>query len=197
VPLVTNQQGTATDLAPDSRFASLRPQARPADVTAALAQVVTPDPTTAAQVTPAAAGFAIATSPKPPARPAQLTDAVNDAVALALNQPAPETQLASANVAPEAQQEPDTEAAAPSLPTNASVAKQATVKHALATNRVALLAVFGTPSTRFAMIRQANGAVKKVQIGDTVDGGRIAGITESSVQYQKGGQIVTLSLPTG
>ena len=62
---------------------------------------------------------------------------------------------------------------------------------------MALLAVFGTPSTRFAMIRQANGAVKKVQVGDAVDGGRIAAISETSVQYQKGGQIVTLSLPTG
>jgi hypothetical protein len=47
------------------------------------------------------------------------------------------------------------------------------------------------------MVRQANGAVKKVQIGDTIDGGRIAGITANSVQYQKSGQIVTLALPNG
>lgn len=187
-----DQQGTATNLAPDARFASLRPQARPASVTAA----ANPNGD-AGQASLAADGFALVTSPKPPARPAQLNDAVNDAVAAALNEAAPDTEVASNTTAPEAQVEPETETAAPSLPTNASVAKQATIKNALVTNRVALLAVFGTPSTRFAMIRQANGSVKKVKVGDTVEGGQIAGITANSVQYQKGGQIVTLSLPTG
>ena len=39
--------------------------------------------------------------------------------------------------------------------------------------------------------------VKKVKVGDTVDGGRIAAITATAVEYQKGGRMVTLSLPTG
>ena len=97
---------------------------------------------------------------------------------------------------PEADQ-PQAESPAPTMPTNASVAKQATDRNALKANRVALLAVFGTPSSRFAMIRLANGRVKKVQVGDMIDGGRIAGITADTVQYQKGSRVVTLSLPQG
>jgi hypothetical protein len=86
-------------------------------------------------------------------------------------------------------------APAPTLPTNASVAKQATERNALNANRVALLGIFGTPTSRYAMVRLASGRVKKVQVGDTVEGGRIAGITAEAVKYQKGSRIVTLSLP--
>jgi hypothetical protein len=75
------------------------------------------------------------------------------------------------------------------------VAKQATERNALNANRVALLGIFGTPTSRYAMVRLASGRVKKVQVGDTVEGGRIAGITAEAVKYQKGSRIVTLSLP--
>ena len=78
-----------------------------------------------------------------------------------------------------------------------STAKQATDKNALNTRKLALLAVFGTSSNRFAMVRQANGAVKKVKVGDALDGGRIAAITANAIQYQKGGRMLTLALPTG
>ena len=83
------------------------------------------------------------------------------------------------------------------MPSNASVAKQATVKDALNLSRVALLGIFSTSSGRYAMIRQPGGGIKKVVVGDTIDGGRIAAITATAVEYQKGGRIVTLSLPTG
>ena len=35
------------------------------------------------------------------------------------------------------------------------------------------------------------------RVAEVVGGGLIAAISENSVQYQKGGQMVTLSLPTG
>jgi hypothetical protein len=209
LPSPADKEGALSQSAPaapvaDSRLAGFRPQPRPA----ALAK---PSPiasdtgadTTAASASLAASGAALLTSPKPQARPSGLDDAVNSAVQVALSQPtpAPKAQAAttnvSANVAPEPLDEPDLESPAPNLPTNASVAKQATVKRGLNTSQVALLAVFGTPSTRFAMIRQANGAVKRVKVGDSMDGGRIAAITDTSVQYQRGGRIVTLSLPSG
>jgi type IV pilus biogenesis protein PilP len=154
-------------LAPDSRYASLRPQARPADLNPASAAL--------------AQGLVLASSPKPQARPADINTGNDDTVAVAMNQ-APKDQA---------------EAPAPSLPSNASVAKQATEKMALSANRVALLGVFGTATRRYAMIRLAGGRVKKVEVGDMIDGGRIAGITADTVQYQKGSRIVTLSLPQG
>jgi len=167
----------------DSRFASLRPQARPADLTRpALAQD--------ALVTE---GGVLASSPLPPARPADVTTGIDDAVTVALNQDSAADQPAADQ--PTAKPEADVEAPAPTLPTNASVAKQATERNALNANRVALLGIFGTPTSRYAMIRLASGRVKKVQVGDTVEGGRIAGITAEAVKYQKGSRIVTLSLP--
>ena len=154
-------------LAPDARYAKLRPQPRPANLSSSPSD-----------------GVVLTSSPKPQARPADLGSGIDDAVSVALNQQ------------PEADQ-PQAEAPAPTMPTNASVAKQATDRNALKANRVVLLAVFGTPSSRFAMIRLANGRVKKVKVGDMIDGGRIAGITADSVQYQKGSRVVTLSLPQG
>ena len=122
-----------------------------------------------------------------------MTTGINDAVAVALNQDTVADQPAADQ--PAAEPEADVEAPAPTLPTNASVAKQATERNALNANRVALLGIFGTPTSRYAMVRLASGRVKKVQVGDTVEGGRIAGITAEAVKYQKGSRIVTLSLP--
>ena len=124
-----------------------------------------------------------------------MTTGINDAVAVALNQDTVADQPAADQPAAEPEPEADVEAPAPTLPTNASVAKQATERNALNANRVALLGIFGTPTSRYAMVRLASGRVKKVQVGDTVEGGRIAGITAEAVKYQKGSRIVTLSLP--
>jgi type IV pilus biogenesis protein PilP len=124
-----------------------------------------------------------------------VTTGINDAVAVALNQDTVADQPAADQPVAEPEPEGDVEAPAPTLTTNASVAKQATERNALNANRVALLGIFGTPTSRYAMVRLASGRVKKVQVGDTVEGGRIAGITAEAVKYQKGSRIVTLSLP--
>ncbi len=207
-----DQHGAAPDAPIDTHLAAQHPSARPADLPSPIAANSGAD-ASLASASLASNVFALSTSLIPPARPASLDRAANKAAKTALIQPvqklplaqkpaadqpvADATQVASNSAALDAQVEPDTQATAPSLPTNASVAKQATTKRALNEQRVALLAVFGTPSSRFAMIRQANGAVKKVQVGDSIDGGRIGAITDTAIQYQRGGQIVTLSLPTG
>jgi hypothetical protein len=179
------------------RLAGLRPAARPA------ALVVEPEPTPepGAAASLMASGAPLLTAPvtrapRPASRPTDLSRAVNDAVTAALDQPEP-TQVAAAQPAPEIIDEPEPETHTPSLPTNASVAKQATTKDAINTRRLALLAVFGTSSNRFAMVRQPNGAVKRIKVGDALDGGRVAAITSTTVQYQKGGRMLTLQLPTG
>jgi hypothetical protein len=141
--------------------------------------------------------LAVSVSRKPAARPSGMEQAVDAAVAAAVQAPEPEPEQKAAAAAPEADAEPEVESAVPRVPSNASVAKQATTKGALNLSRVALLGIFGTSSGRYAMIRQPGGGVKKIRVGDTIDGGRVASITATAVEYQKGGRMVTLSLPTG
>jgi hypothetical protein len=202
----TAKQGEALAPAAGSRFASLRPQARPAALTVPVTQAAAtpPDAELANSATAASlaqngvqpSSLAVITSKKPAARPSGLDQAVNAAVAAAISTPDPQPQQ-TANLAPESQPEPEVENAAPRLPGNASVARQATTKDAINLSRVALLGIFGTSSGRYAMVRQPTGGVKKIVVGDSIDGGSVAAITENAVQYQKGGRIVTLSLPTG
>jgi type IV pilus biogenesis protein PilP len=86
---------------------------------------------------------------------------------------------------------------APSVPSRANVAREATVRNALRLNRVNLIGVYGKPSSRRALIRLSNGRYKKVQVGDRLDGGRVQAIGESELRYTKGGRPVTLKMPRG
>jgi Tfp pilus assembly protein PilP len=144
---------------------------------------------------PTASPLAVAISRKPAARPADLSRAVEAAVAAAVRAPEPEAPAKDA--APEADNEPETASAAPKLPTSASVAKQATFKNAINLSKVNLIGVYGTQSNRYALVRQANGKYKKVRVGDSIDGGKVAAITASELRYQKGSKMLTLALPQG
>jgi len=114
-------------------------------------------------------------------------------------EPEPEVELAAA--APEDSppgeeiDEPEVEGSAPSIPTKASVAKQATYKNAINLGKINLIGTYGTSSGRYALIRQANGKYKKVEVGDKIDGGEVKAITETEVRYQKGGKLVSLAMP--
>lgn len=83
------------------------------------------------------------------------------------------------------------------ITTSGSVAKNATFANAINLGKTNLIGVYGTPSKRYAMIRTSNGQYKKVRVGDRVDGGTVAAITESELRYQKGGRMLTLALPRG
>jgi Tfp pilus assembly protein PilP len=111
-------------------------------------------------------------------------------------EPEPEPQQQAA-VEPEAQDEPEVADAAPSRPTGRTVAEQATFVNAISLNRINLIGVYGTQSNRYALIRQANGRYKKVSVGDRIDGGTIAAITDDEVRYQKGGRMIALEMPRG
>ncbi|MCF1708991.1 hypothetical protein L0V05_09210 [Tabrizicola sp. J26] len=93
--------------------------------------------------------------------------------------------------------EADTKDAAPNLPTKASVAKKATFANALNLSKTNLIGVYGTPSNRYALVRQPSGRYVKVEVGDRIDGGQVAAITQSELRYVKNGQTVTLSMPRG
>ena len=83
------------------------------------------------------------------------------------------------------------------IPSNASVARQATVEDVLSLNRINLVGVFGRASDRRALVRLPNGRYIKVQVGDRVDGGTVAAISETALQYQKGGRTISLAMPQG
>src|SRR3989338_8715039 len=191
-------------LAPEAgtRVASLRPQPRPTAILAvatateaAETAVQNASLAAAALNDPTASPLAVAISRKPAARPADLSRAVEAAVAAAVRAPEPEAPAKDA--APEADNEPETASAAPKLPTSASVAKKATFKNAINLSKVNLIGVYGTQSNRYALVRQANGKYKKVRVGDSIDGGKVAAITASELRYQKGSKMLTLALPQG
>ena len=83
------------------------------------------------------------------------------------------------------------------IPSNTSVARQATVENAIKLNRVNLVGVYGVPSDRRALVRLKSGRYVKVKVGDKVDGGVVAQITDTQLHYKKGSRLLTLSLPQG
>ncbi|MEQ5868411.1 hypothetical protein J4E08_00710 [Sagittula sp. NFXS13] len=85
----------------------------------------------------------------------------------------------------------------PSAPSSASVASSATVRNAIRLNRINLIGVYGTPANRRALVRLPSGKYQKVQVGDRLDGGRVAAIGESELRYSKGGRNLTLQMPRG
>ncbi|MEM6729610.1 MAG: hypothetical protein AAF618_13990 [Pseudomonadota bacterium] len=128
--------------------------------------------------------LAVANSRRPEARPRNI-----DRIIAAARASQPTTVAVAAPVTPRA--------TAPSGPTRASVARAATTVDAINLRRVNLIGVYGKPSDRSALVRLANGRFVKVQVGDRVDGGRVAAIGESEIRYVKGGRNITLEIPTG
>ena len=197
-----------------SRFASLRPRLRPQTIlaagedarreseaaslavqaaAAAAAQSVIDEQAQRANLSP----MAVTVSRVPAPRPRDLSKAVEVAVAAATRQSEPR---ATAKTQEPAQDEADDEpevasSAAPRIPTRANVAKQATFVNAINLSKTNLIGVYGTQSKRYALIRQSNGRYKKVRVGDSVDGGKVQAITANEVRYQKGGRLLSLTMP--
>ncbi|MGJ5620456.1 hypothetical protein [Sulfitobacter sp. MF3-043] len=190
-----------------SELAGYRPQLRPTSVqeqaaAAAAPQVVdTQTFDTSEAVAAALAGapvpapaienatkFAVQASLRPDTRPQNFARIVKRAQRAAPQQQP--TQVASATaVAPKV--------VTPSIPSKASVARQATVKNAINLRKVNLIGVYGKPSSRRALVRLSNGRYKKVIVGDRIDGGRVSAIGDSELRYTKNGRNVVLKMPNG
>ncbi|SDF07557.1 hypothetical protein SAMN04488105_11232 [Salipiger thiooxidans] len=87
--------------------------------------------------------------------------------------------------------------AAPRIPQNSSVAGAATVKNQINLRQINLIGVFGTPSSRRALVRLSNGRLQNVKVGDRLDGGRVAAIGDTELQLNKNGRNVVLRMPNG
>lgn len=148
-----------------------------------------------------ASAQAIERSLRPDARPGDFSDQVAQAIAAAAaNAPSTTGGVTAASTAAIASTVAAVQAprvVTPNIPSSASVARQATLNNAINLRRVNLIGVFGTPSNRRALVRLPSGRYKKVKVGDRVDGGRIVGIGDSELRYQKGGRNVTLKIPSG
>lgn len=194
------QSGALEDpaLAPGtgSRIAGIRPAPRPAALAAATGSLVdtaaidaavqSASLVTDAGVLPGQeSAQAPDVSPKPATRPG--------ALAAAVPQDAPAEAEASALV--EGDAEPDLDQPMPDLPTSASVAKQATVADAVNLSKVALIGIYGTEGRRYAFVRQPNGRLVKVEVGDKLDGGKVVAIAASELTYQKSGRTIVLTMP--
>jgi len=179
-------------------LAAFRPQARPSDLIeqrerathggisiaelGAIRPVLRPrtEQEVAVEEAPEATALAVSRSLIPVGRPRNMAAIVDRA------EKAPQP-VQTASVAPRT--------VTPSIPSGASVSRAATVNNAINLNKINLIGVFGTPSNRRALVRLPNGRYQKVKIGDRLDGGRVATISESELRYTKSGRNVTLKMP--
>lgn len=167
-----------------SELAVLRPRQRPENLVAA---APVSDAAAIDAALAEATEQAVAASLKPRLRPQDLA-------------PAPRAS-APATAAPaeadDGEPELSVAAAAPRIPTSASVAQRATMRNAINLRQVNLIGVYGTPANRRALVRLSNGRYQKVKVGDRIDGGRVSAIGDGELRYTKGSRDVVLRMPKG
>jgi hypothetical protein len=155
----------------------------------------------------ASSELAVQTSAPPRGRPQDFDAIVAAAavpsrapqVAASLDFETPDTSSAiEAALADDAEPEPrPQDSPRLAIPSSASVARQATIEDAIPLNKINLVGVYGVPSDRRALIRLPSGRYVKVKVGDRVDGGTVAQISDSEVIYRKGSRTVALAMPKG
>ena len=83
----------------------------------------------------------------------------------------------------------------PDIPSNSDVSRAATQRDAIRLRNVNLIGVSGTNTDRRALVRLSSGRFVRVSVGDRLDGGRVAAIGETTLQYVRSGRTVTLEIP--
>ncbi len=83
----------------------------------------------------------------------------------------------------------------PESPGAAAVARYATVREALPLGEVSLIGVYGSTNNRRALVRLPSGGLRRVEVGDSVDGGEVSAIGGSDITYVKDGRPIRLSMP--
>ncbi|MGC1495203.1 MAG: pilus assembly protein PilZ [Sulfitobacter sp.] len=79
------------------------------------------------------------------------------------------------------------------LPTPESVAKIATQQASL--NRVAVIGIFGSETNLNALVRENNGDIARVSVGDKFNGGVIKAIDADSLILLRSGKTKVMKLP--
>lgn len=185
----------------DPAHAALKPRRPTASVQAAVAaETALAEARARSEAAMAAASrYAVDTSRRPARRPSDYADAVEAAIAAAVATPAvaaepPPAPEALAAAPHDEIDEPEPVSAAPSIPTRASVAKQATIANVLDLGDINLIGVYGAPKDRRALVRLSTGRYVKVQVGDRLDGGKVAAIGDGQLSYVKNGRTIVLKM---
>ncbi len=79
-------------------------------------------------------------------------------------------------------------------PTGKTLAKIVTLRDAIALDKTSLLGVFGAKNNRRALLRLADGRMKRVSQGEVVDGWVISRIEATSMRMTRGGEVRNLKL---
>ena len=77
------------------------------------------------------------------------------------------------------------------------VVANATLENAINLSKLNVIGIYGSSSKRRALVRMITGRRVMVEVGDRLDGGRVAAISDSELRYVKGGQNVVLKIPKG
>ena len=152
-----------------SAAAGIRPRLRPDDLET---------PATIAEAIANAQATARSASVKPRLRPKDLKIPVQTALTPATrNRPSDETVIRQ----------------------NSSnfVVANATLEDAINLRKINVIGIYGSSSKRRALVRMITGRRVMVEVGDRLDGGRVAAITDSELRYVKGGRNVVLKIPKG
>ncbi|MDE9449136.1 hypothetical protein J3R80_01470 [Aliiroseovarius sp. Z3] len=182
-----------------TELAGLRPRARPttpraaaqaAAITAALQAADDPsanddagNPSTAGIIAPTKQ--AIVSSREPRHRPSGFNKIVERSNAA--RDDASDGSVAVAAASPQ-------QSVTPSIPTRASVAQQATIRNAINLRKISLIGIYGSSSSRRALVRLPSGRYQKVGVGSRLDGGKVVSISSTALVYKKGSRSVTLEV---
>lgn len=77
------------------------------------------------------------------------------------------------------------------------VASEATIKDAINLRKINVIGIYGSGSKRRALVRMTSGRRVMVEVGDRLDGGRVAAISDNELRYVKSGRNVVLKIPKG
>jgi type IV pilus biogenesis protein PilP len=148
--------------------------------------------------------LAVAVARRPDARPAnfgrvveQQSERLARATAAAQEQSAPASLGTPEESAETQAEEVEVAAAAPSGQVPRTVSEAATIDNAMALREINLIGVYGTPNDRRALVRLENGRYVRVSVGDSLDGGQVAAISDNTLNYVRRGRTITLEIPDG
>jgi len=79
----------------------------------------------------------------------------------------------------------------------AAVAKQATEPGVIALHKMILIGVFGAEDAKSALVRMSSGKMRKVEVGDRLNWGRVTAIGADRLLFQRNGKTVVLQMPAG
>jgi type IV pilus biogenesis protein PilP len=81
------------------------------------------------------------------------------------------------------------------IPASASLAAAATNRNAVDLSQTILVGVFGSPTSRRAILRLPSGDIRRVKKGESIEGWKVATIGQSSIKLTKSGKSQTLNVP--